>query len=1551
MELATNRRSMRLLALIVALTATVASWAFASQAEAAKVGNPGTFGATVTNGTIRIGTTSFGFDNSDPITFAGTVTAAGDVNVPTSGQHFPSFEVEGYPVSIIPTNALTGNINPLTGAGSLRLRVYIKIDNVPLASGCAIASSSSPIDLNMLITGTTSPPGPNTPISGTPYNPSNGTVKFVNNSFSVPASNSCGLGASTVDGALGLPSAAGNNEAQFDVAVSPILTKGVNASYTVTPSTGPAPLTSTFNASASTVAAGVKTCTPALPSTPNCGYRWDFDGNGTVDQVTNTASTSNVYAVPGTYVSKLTIYDNDGDTDNTTRTVVVSGRPDLTIDKSHTGNFQSGTQGTYKIDVKNNGPDALGPTTGTITVTDTLPAGLNYVSATGSGWTCLGPGNVVTCTRSTAIAVGGSAPQITLTVAATDAARPSVTNTASVTTPVETATTNNSDSDPTTVDSIDVAIQKSHTGSFRVGRNEPYSLRVRNDGTLPTSGTTTVSDTLPTGMNYFSSSAPAGWSCNGSGPSFSCTHSDPLPAGYDETITLTVAVDGTALPARTNTATISTPGDTDPSDDSSSDPTVVVAAPDLAIVKSHDGNFRVGDTGTYELDVTNDGALPTVGTTTVTDTVPAGLPVVSADGTGWSCDVQGQEVTCTNPTVLQPDESLPTISIVTDVEQAAMPQVVNSATVATSGTGPAADPNPANDTDADATTVTAIDLTIDKAHTGTFPIGGNGTFTLAVSNAGTAATAGTTTVTDTLPADLTYVSATGSGWSCGATGQDVTCTRAAAIGAGASAPTITLNVAIGNTNADDVTNTATVSASDDINSANDSDDDTAPLTAADLEITKSHTGNFRVGTNRVYDLKVKNVGPLPSSGTTTVTDVLPAGLTYVSATGPNWSCGASGQTVTCTRSASVPAAGPASTIQLTVAVGAAAAPSITNTATVANAGDRNPANDSSADPTTVTAIDLAISKSHSGQLTAGGSATYDIDVDNEGTAATQGAATVTDVLPADLTYTGFTGDDWDCSHSGQTVTCEHPAGIPAGGSASALKLRVDVADDAGAQITNTASVDTPDDVASANDSDDDTSGVGRIDLAIDKTLTSDALNRGGEATYGFDVSNEGNLPTQGPTRVTDTLPAGLSYTDAQGSGWSCDFASGTVTCVHADPIGGSASAPPIELTVGVAAGAPGSITNTADVDAQADSDASDDSDSTTDSVSGAVPDLALTMTPNGPARNGATRTFSLSVRNVGSGPTTGATTISMSLIGSSFTAGSGSGWSCSGAPLAATCTHAGPIAPNTRSDVELDLTLDKASTLVITSGAVATAGDTNGANNSVSDLTIPERIDAGVSITHSGSFAVGSEGTFTVTATNNGAVSTAGTTTVRLPLPEALDYAGGGGSGGWTCAQSGSDAVCEHPANIGTGQASSFDLRVKPIIAGDTSVTATLSTLDDVDPSNDSATDAVNVGGGPAGTLQLKKAKIKVPKSGKVPVPATCSSGGGACTGTLSLAAKGKPVGSGAYDVPAGGAATVSVTLTKKARKTLAKKGKLKVVATAGSSTAKLKLTQPKKKK
>ena len=53
-----------------------------------------------------------------------------------------------------------------------------------------------------------------------------------------------------------------------------------------------------------------------------------------------------------------------------------------------------------------------------------------------------------------------------------------------------------------------------------------------------------------------------------------------------------------------------------------------------------------------------------------------------------------------------------------------------------------------------------------------------------------------------------------------------------------------------------------------------------------LSITKTHTGNFTQGqTNATYTVTVSNTGNAPTSGTITVTETVPSGLTLVSMAG------------------------------------------------------------------------------------------------------------------------------------------------------------------------------------------------------------------------------------------------------------------------------------------------------------------------------------------------------------------------------------------------------------------------------------------------------------------------------------------------------------------------------------------------------------------------------------------------------------------------------------------------------------------------------------------
>ena len=59
----------------------------------------------------------------------------------------------------------------------------------------------------------------------------------------------------------------------------------------------------------------------------------------------------------------------------------------LSITPAHGGIFTQGQQNaTYQLTVSN--PAGAGSTGGTVTVTDTMPAGLILVSMSGAGWTC-----------------------------------------------------------------------------------------------------------------------------------------------------------------------------------------------------------------------------------------------------------------------------------------------------------------------------------------------------------------------------------------------------------------------------------------------------------------------------------------------------------------------------------------------------------------------------------------------------------------------------------------------------------------------------------------------------------------------------------------------------------------------------------------------------------------------------------------------------------------------------------------------------------------------------------------------------------------------------------------------------------------------------------------------------------------------------------------------------------------------------------------------------------------------------------------------------------
>ena len=75
--------------------------------------------------------------------------------------------------------------------------------------------------------------------------------------------------------------------------------------------------------------------------------------------------------------------------------------------------FVRSSNGTYTLTVNNAGPDT---TVGPMTLVDTLPAGVTYVSGAGTGWTFAFSGQTVTMTYSQNVASGATAPAVTLNV-------------------------------------------------------------------------------------------------------------------------------------------------------------------------------------------------------------------------------------------------------------------------------------------------------------------------------------------------------------------------------------------------------------------------------------------------------------------------------------------------------------------------------------------------------------------------------------------------------------------------------------------------------------------------------------------------------------------------------------------------------------------------------------------------------------------------------------------------------------------------------------------------------------------------------------------------------------------------------------------------------------------------------------------------------------------------------------------------------------------------------------------------------------------------------
>lgn len=138
-------------------------------------------------------------------------------------------------------------------------------------------------------------------------------------------------------------------------------------------------------------------------------------------------------------------------------------RVDLTVTKSHTGNFSQGQlNALYTITVKNIGN---AETTGLVTVKEEAPVGLTVRNLSGLGWNC--DDAAKTCSRSDILGAGSSYPPITVSVDVAADAPATLSNKATVSGGNDSIATNNSVLDPTT---INTSVNAEDVGG---GNNDP----------------------------------------------------------------------------------------------------------------------------------------------------------------------------------------------------------------------------------------------------------------------------------------------------------------------------------------------------------------------------------------------------------------------------------------------------------------------------------------------------------------------------------------------------------------------------------------------------------------------------------------------------------------------------------------------------------------------------------------------------------------------------------------------------------------------------------------------------------------------------------------------------------------------------------------------------------------------------------------------------------------------------------------------------------------------------------------------------------------------
>jgi uncharacterized repeat protein (TIGR01451 family) len=464
------------------------------------------------------------------------------------------------------------------------------------------------------------------------------------------------------------------------------------------------------------------------------------------------------------------------------------------------------------------------------------------------------------------------------------------------------------------------------------GTSFSYTVTVANSGPDPADNVSWT-DTLPTGTTFVSLSAPAVWTCStpavGAGGMVSCSIAS-LGVG-SAAFTLTVLVDpsvaaGTIL---SNTANVTTTTTDDMADNSATETTTVGAFADLSVTKVDTPDpVHVVQAITYTITVTNAGPS---NATSFTFSNPLPVGTTSFEGStvpvGWTCSQPGGVLTCSVPS-LAPGSTV--ITLVYQVESSVPHGTVITNTTTVASATP--DPNPGNESATTTTTVsnpiTVVSLTKTDTPDPVLP-GGNITYTITATNNSSENL--NAVLTELMPSGTTFVSmAVPAGWTCTPPpvgGRALFDCLAASWAPGSAVFTLVLKVVppYGTTIANEARlRMGNVPAPSSLTAF------TLTQVLSAFRATKAvSAGPYTPGSTITYTVVLSNSGPSAQADNfgNEFTDILPAGLTLVSATATSGTAAAAGAN-TVIWHGSIPAAGSV-TITITATINPANAPGTT----------------------------------------------------------------------------------------------------------------------------------------------------------------------------------------------------------------------------------------------------------------------------------------------------------------------------------------------------------------------------------------------------------------------------------------------------------------------------------------------------------------------------------------------------------------------------------------------------------------------------------------------